>query len=81
MNGEAKRDDARVASAPFPLLGYSLLVGRLLTLTSETAKGACRASTAGTDVGVEPICDSRLGHGTGLRQYCLRPRGAFVSGA
>jgi len=53
---------------PFPLLGYSLLVGRWLTVTSETTKGAFRASTAGTDAGVEPIRDSRLGHGTGLRQ-------------
>ena len=81
MNGEAKRDDARVLRVPFPLLGYSLLVGRWLTLTSETAKGAGRASTAGSDASVEPICDSRLGHGAGLRQHCLRPRGAFVIGA
>ena len=52
--------------------------GSLLTVTSETPKGACRASTAGTDASVEPIRESRLGHGAGLRQDRLRPRGAFV---
>ena len=42
--------------------------GSLLTVTSETTKGAFRASTAGADAGVEPNRDSRLGHGAGLRQ-------------
>jgi len=53
---------------PFPLVGYSLLVGRLVTVTSETTKGACRASTARIDASVEPIRESGLGHGAGLRQ-------------